>query len=259
MTRGRSLASRTTSSLLVAVALVALGAPVTASADPTPGAGSAAPPQALVEAKAHFAQGKAFLDAKVYDKAIEEFEAAYKLSPFPELLFNVAQAYRLANQLDKALAAYQEFLRTTFTGELADEARTHVAELTKTVQDQRAVDTTTQQQQAAEHARQQAAYDADQQRHAELAHKRHVGHVELIISGIATAAGILIFATDPSAAPSAPIGIGLTIVGLVGVIVGGVTTAQGTDLYTPVPAPAPLPASSGGAPHAFSVGYGWRF
>ena len=132
--------------LLVAVALAV---PLTAFAEPTP--------QQVKQAKAHYAQGKAFLDAKLYDKAVEELEAAYKLSPLPELLFNVAQAYRLANQSAKALAAYQEFLTTTLTGELADEARVHVAELTRAVADQHAMAESAQQQAQAEPAAPEAA------------------------------------------------------------------------------------------------------
>ena len=42
-----------------------------------------------------FMEGSAFYQAAQYDAAIERFEAAYRLSALPDLLFNIAQAYRL--------------------------------------------------------------------------------------------------------------------------------------------------------------------
>jgi len=38
-------------------------------------------------------QGPGFLKAKVYDKAIEEFTAAYAIAPIPVLQYNIALAY----------------------------------------------------------------------------------------------------------------------------------------------------------------------
>lgn len=87
-------------------------------------------PEAIRQAKSHFKQGKAFLDQKLYDDAIRELQQAYELSPLPELLFNIAQAYRLKGDNDKALATYQQFLQLEPDGALPDEARTHVAYLT---------------------------------------------------------------------------------------------------------------------------------
>ena len=63
------------------------------------------------EAKAHYKQGKAYLDAKLYDKALAEFASAYGFAPLPELLFDEAQAYRLSGSLESALTAYKTFLR----------------------------------------------------------------------------------------------------------------------------------------------------
>lgn len=99
-----------------------------APADPKPRPGSV---EAVRQAKARFKQGEAYLDQKLYDQAIVEFEAAYALSPLPILLFNIAQALRLKGENDKALDTYLKFLAVNPEGPVADLARNHVAYLTK--------------------------------------------------------------------------------------------------------------------------------
>jgi tetratricopeptide (TPR) repeat protein len=47
-----------------------------------------------VRARELFLQGSVSYEAAEYDAAIEKFEAAYRLSALPDLLFNIAQAYR---------------------------------------------------------------------------------------------------------------------------------------------------------------------
>lgn len=47
-----------------------------------------------------------------YEEAAEQYEQAYRLVQDPNILFNIAQSYRLSNHPDKALAAYKGFLRT---------------------------------------------------------------------------------------------------------------------------------------------------
>ena len=221
-------------------------------------------PATLEQAHGHFKQGKAYLDAKVYDKAVVEFEAAYKLSPFPELVFNVAQAYRLADQPDKAIAAYQEYLASTPSGELADEARVHVAELTKVIDDRKAAaaDQARRDQDArarrddqvrAEHARQEAAYEGALRAHTDAGHKRRNGYITLAIGGLAVVGGIALLATSPPESSDVPIGGGLIFVGVIGGLVGGVMAAAAGNPYVPPP-PPPL-----GGPGAHVIAWGVQF
>jgi tetratricopeptide (TPR) repeat protein len=56
------------------------------------------------KATAHFAVGE-FADAAV------EYQAAYKAKPDPALLYDAAQAYRLANNPEKALILYRNYLQ----------------------------------------------------------------------------------------------------------------------------------------------------
>ena len=262
--------------MVAAARILALGVALAGSLAAVAPARADPEPPALVEARAHFQQGKAFLDAKVYDKAIEEFEAAYKLSPFPELVFNVAQAYRLADQPDKAIAAYQEYLKSTPTGELADESRVHVAELTKLVDERRAeaaAATAAAQQQAAaaqqrataaqaqqhqraaaEHAAAQARYDAARTHYDGVLHNRHVGDVVLIVGGLAIAGGIALVIPNPASTGGA-IGFTTIVAGLTTVLIGGVIAA-GNNPGAPPAAPPPLAL---GAPPVHAIGWTFAF
>ena len=59
-----------------------------------------------------FAQGQAAYDKADYATAIARWQASYDLSKENALLFNIAQARRLAGDCAGALAAYQQFAAT---------------------------------------------------------------------------------------------------------------------------------------------------
>ncbi len=58
------------------------------------------------------AKGRAAHDAGNYSAAIEAFREAYVLAPSAGLLFNIAQAYRLAGNCDESAWMYRRFLDT---------------------------------------------------------------------------------------------------------------------------------------------------
>jgi hypothetical protein len=62
-----------------------------------------------------------------YDLAIMEFQASYSLRPLPDLLFNIAQAYRLQGNCNKALQSYAEYLRVAPNGRMRERAITRMA------------------------------------------------------------------------------------------------------------------------------------
>jgi hypothetical protein len=62
-------------------------------------------------AREHYEKGTSFYDLGRYPEAIKEFEAAYELKKDPALLFNLAQAYRLAGNAEQALHFYKTYLR----------------------------------------------------------------------------------------------------------------------------------------------------
>jgi tetratricopeptide (TPR) repeat protein len=57
-------------------------------------------------------KGRAYHDAGEYTKAIAAFKEAYVLAPSPALLFNIAQAYRLAGNCDDAAWMYRRYIDT---------------------------------------------------------------------------------------------------------------------------------------------------
>lgn len=63
-------------------------------------------------AAGHYRQGKAFLDAKDYDRAIVEFEAAYAIDKVASHLFNIAKAYDAKGDFEKAVTFYQRYIDT---------------------------------------------------------------------------------------------------------------------------------------------------
>jgi tetratricopeptide (TPR) repeat protein len=97
-----------------------------------------AQPSPQEQAKARFKQGRAYQDAGAFGKAADEYKAAYELDPRPEMLFNIAQAYRLAKERQLAVDYFKKYLDAQPSGTGADEARTHVATLTKEIEDERA-------------------------------------------------------------------------------------------------------------------------
>src|SRR5947209_2844121 len=111
---------------LVAVALV----PARAYAEPTP--------QAVKAAKQHYLDGKKFQDAGNYDAAIVEYDAAYKLAPRPQLLFNIGQCWRLKGDKQKAIEAYDAFLNAAPDDPVANDAREYLTTLKLRIEVERA-------------------------------------------------------------------------------------------------------------------------
>jgi hypothetical protein len=65
---------------------------------------------ALAGARQHFMAGQDYYTQGRYQKAIEEFEEAYRLDPRPLLLFNIAQAYEKLGELEKTVDYLKRFL-----------------------------------------------------------------------------------------------------------------------------------------------------
>src|SRR5690242_4512181 len=67
--------------------------------------------QGTSEARRHFELGTKYYDLQRYAEAAKEYEAAFVIKDDPALLFNIAQAYRLAGEHAKAIGAYRSYLR----------------------------------------------------------------------------------------------------------------------------------------------------
>jgi hypothetical protein len=65
------------------------------------------------KAREAFAEGQNFFNLAQWDKAIDAWQKGYQLKPDPVFLFNIAQAYRQAQNYDRALFFYRSYLRNS--------------------------------------------------------------------------------------------------------------------------------------------------
>src|SRR5262245_26397502 len=63
------------------------------------------------EARAHYDKGTAAFALGRFDVAATEYEKAFEMKPDPALLYNAAQAHRLAGNKPRSLLLYQNYLR----------------------------------------------------------------------------------------------------------------------------------------------------
>jgi tetratricopeptide (TPR) repeat protein len=112
--------------LAVTLLAIALGGRPALAAEPS------AAHRAYDEATAAFGLGH-------YAEAAEKYETAFSLRPDPALLYDAAQAYRLAGNRPRALELYRNYLRLYPDRQNADEARNQVAALTKAIEEDKAV------------------------------------------------------------------------------------------------------------------------
>jgi tetratricopeptide (TPR) repeat protein len=109
---------------LVPALLVAVAASPAYAERPTP--------LQMKSAKQHFKHGRDLQRAHAYEDAVAEYLAAYRLAPRPELLYNIAQCYRLGGDGLDAIDYYLRFLEEAPDDPAAAEARAHIAALRST-------------------------------------------------------------------------------------------------------------------------------
>src|SRR5690349_21282804 len=115
--------------LLRLVLLGAIGA-VGAVAAPADALAQTAPSADKKQAAKQFVDaGLAAQSAGDYDKAIALYSKAYELVPHPTLIFNLAQAHRLAGHIEQSLALYRRYLAEDPRGPHATTARELVSEI----------------------------------------------------------------------------------------------------------------------------------
>lgn len=77
------------------------------------------------------AKGRKHHESGDYTAAVAAFKEAYVLAPSPSLLFNIAQAYRLAGNCDESAWMYRRFLDTDPRGPQRDLAQNQLAVVEK--------------------------------------------------------------------------------------------------------------------------------
>jgi hypothetical protein len=95
------------------------------------GAGAARPARAddAAEAKVHYQKATAHFAVGEYSEAAAEYEAAYKLKQDPAILFNAAQAHRLAGNGSKALLLYNNVIKLYPTSRYATDAKERISKI----------------------------------------------------------------------------------------------------------------------------------
>jgi tetratricopeptide (TPR) repeat protein len=85
-------------------------------------------------AREHFEKGTRLYEIGHLDEAIKEYEAAYQIKNDPALLYNLAQAHRLAGHLPQALFNYRSYLHRVPEASNRAEVEGRIAELERRIE-----------------------------------------------------------------------------------------------------------------------------
>jgi len=97
-------------------------------------AGSAgAAEEKKTEARRLYDEATAAFGVGNYAEAAEKYEGSFKLHPDAALLYNAAQAYRMAGNQPRALQLYRNFVRLYADNPRTEDARNHAAALEKAI------------------------------------------------------------------------------------------------------------------------------
>jgi len=87
----------------------------------------------IAAARAHFGEAQKRFAVGEFAAAGEEYLQAYKAKPDPAFLYNAAQAYRAANQLDRAVVLYKNYLQFFPNESNAEAVRGQIAKLKEAI------------------------------------------------------------------------------------------------------------------------------
>jgi tetratricopeptide (TPR) repeat protein len=85
--------------------------------------------QPVTDAAALEASGQRHYELAEYAAAIADFKEAFRISDQPELLFDIAQAYRLSGDCKQAQTFYRTYLRRVPDAANADKVKARIAEM----------------------------------------------------------------------------------------------------------------------------------
>jgi tetratricopeptide (TPR) repeat protein len=95
--------------------------------------GAGAAEEKKTEARKLYDEATAAFGVGSYAEAAEKYEASFKLHPDAALLYNAAQAYRMAGNQQRALQLYRNFVRLYGDNPRTEDARNHAAALEKAI------------------------------------------------------------------------------------------------------------------------------
>lgn len=108
-----------------------------------PGAAQAQTEAAKQQAKEHHEKARRLYDVGKYNEAIEEYQKVYLLVDDPNMLFNIAQCYRLSDRPEEALRFYRNYLRRSPTALNKSVVDKHIADLERVVEERKRSGATT--------------------------------------------------------------------------------------------------------------------
>ena len=109
--------------------LVALGS--------NPAAAMQLSPQQKADMKLHYDKATRAYDVGKYQEAIEEYQKAYEIGGDAAMIYNIAQAYRLSDQLTEAIRFYRRYLQRSPNAPNREIVERRVAELEKVVEERK--------------------------------------------------------------------------------------------------------------------------
>jgi hypothetical protein len=85
----------------------------------------------------HYERATRAYDIQKYSEAVEEYQKAYEIGGDPAMLYNVAQAFRLNDQVSEALHAYRRYLQRSPNARNRADVERKIAELERTLDTRR--------------------------------------------------------------------------------------------------------------------------
>ena len=89
------------------------------------------------EMKQHYEKATRAYDVQKYSEAVDEYQKAYEIGGDPAMLYNVAQSYRLADQLPDALRFYRRYLQRSPNARNREDVERKISDLEKTIEERR--------------------------------------------------------------------------------------------------------------------------
>ncbi len=86
------------------------------------------------EAAKLYERGMAHYRLEEYPEAIAKWQSAFRIKPVAEFLYNIAQAYRMQHQAERALSFYNKYLFASPNARNRAEVQKHIVQLTQAIQ-----------------------------------------------------------------------------------------------------------------------------
>jgi hypothetical protein len=89
------------------------------------------------EMRQHYEKATRAYDVEKYPEAVDEYQKAYEIGGDPAMLYNIAQAYRLNDQLPDALHFYRRYLQRSPNARNREDVERKIADLEVTIEARR--------------------------------------------------------------------------------------------------------------------------